>query len=445
MIGKKYANYGCIVTTVFAIAVCSCGKDGSNPKKTKAEVKSSAYGEGFFGWDSLILQNQFVRLDIVPELGGKVMGYSLHGFQILWHDPKNEGRIDTDQGYGPNGKFFNPGGAKVWPAPQGWGGSGEWPGPPDNVIDSAPYQYERQGNTVIVTSPEDNGEGRTGLQFVNSYTVNGPNSVVNLDLSMKNVVNRSVTWSLWHLATVPVDRPLTVFVPVDEGNWHVMFGDENPTQWLGVENGLFRAKYDGRVGKVGMKVREGWAAWFDEENQIVYALVFPVVKGKQYPDGGSNFEIWTNGAGKITSNGTEQTYEYTPETAFMELEVLGPLTTLTPGQSSSMKVQWGVARCSGVKRVTPSCVVVEELVCDKEGVHGKFGVFYSGNLETVYMRNNGDVLSHQFLSGVSPISEVVIDQKRGDLLTERADFIRYQIRGADKTTINILGDVALIK
>ena len=50
--------------------------------------------------------------------------------------------------------------------------------------------------------------------------------MVDLNLSMRNCVDHEVEWALWHLATVPVDRKFTVYVPVDEGNWEVMVGDE---------------------------------------------------------------------------------------------------------------------------------------------------------------------------------------------------------------------------
>lgn len=445
MVSHRYVKYMAVVVFLVSLTALSCdNKSDSGKAKDASAGKQTKFAEGFFGWDSLIIQNQFVRLDVVPELGGKIMGFSLHGLQILWHNKNSEGKIETGQGYGSTGTFVNPGGAKVWPAPQGWKGEGEWPGPPDDVIDSAPYQFERQDDTIVVTSPEDNGQGRTGLQFTHAYTVKGSNSKAFLDLSMKNIVDRPVTWGLWHLATVPVDRAFTLYVPVNSNDdWHVMFGDADNPQWLGVENGVFRARYDQRVGKVGMKVREGWAAWHDEANGIVYAMLFPVEKGKNYPDGGSNFEVWTQGAGSISSNGTNQTYEYSPESANMELEVMGPLTTLSPGQSTSMKVEWAVTRCSGVKRVTPTCVVVEELRYDGSGIKGRFGVFHAGNLETIYMKKDGTVVSHQVLAGVSPVNEVIIDQDNKYLLTMHADKVLFQIISLDKKETSVIGEVAL--
>ncbi len=428
------------------ILMTSCSKDEQTGRTDRTKTVARVVADGIYGWDSLVLRNQYVRLDVVPTLGGKIMGFGLHGYQVLWHDTTREGEVVNDQGYGFGEKFFNPGGAKVWPAPQGWNGPGEWPGPPDNVLDSAPYNFDTTDKSITVTSPEDNSEGRTGLQFKHDYSLFPFSSSARLALSMKNVVNRQVRWSLWHLATLPVDRRCTVYAPVDNGDWHVIFGEKDNPQWLGVENGLFRARYDRRVGKVGLKAREGWVAWHDEENNIVFAMLFPVEKGKEYPDGGSNIELWTTGAGTIHANNRDVQYEYSSDTAMMEIEVLGPLTSLSPGASSSMDVIWGVTRCSGVKRVTSSCVVVDELTFDKtNGIQGRFGVFYAGNLQTVYLGDNGEILSVNNLSSVSPISEVVIDQSIDKIITWRAKSVRFQIRGSSTDDIHVIGEVRIQK
>lgn len=445
--GMKYRQWLTVVVAMNCIILStSCSKKEETGSADRPKTVARVVSDGIYGWDSLVLRNQFIRFDVVPSLGGKIMGYGLHGFQVLWHDAAREGEVVTDQGYGFGEKFFNPGGAKVWPAPQGWSGPGEWPGPPDNVLDSAPYDSDATDKSIIVTSPEDNGEGRTGLQFSHEYSLIPFSSSAQLALSMENVVDRQVRWSLWHIATLPVDRRCTVYAPVDDGGWHVIFGEKDNPQWLGVEDGLFRARYDRRVGKVGLKAREGWVAWHDEENNIVFAVLFPVEKGKEYPDGGSNIELWTTGAGSIHANNSDVQYEYSPETAMMEIEVLGPLTSLSPGASASMDVVWGVTRCSGVKRVTPSCVVVEELTFDKtEGIHGRFGVFYSGNLQTIYLGDDDEILSVNYLSSVSPISEVIIDQPLDKIITWRAKSIRFQIRSGTTDDIHVIGEVRLPK
>jgi hypothetical protein len=66
----------------------------------------------------------------------------------------------------PKGEWLNYGGDKLWPAPQGWDGEDQWPGPPDPVLDGGPYELaviEARGSQVAVrlTSRED---PRSGIQ-----------------------------------------------------------------------------------------------------------------------------------------------------------------------------------------------------------------------------------------------------------------------------------------
>ena len=132
----------CCILAIFIVPVISCGKGGGE-KAADAPETTALPEKGFKGWNSLKLETAYARLDVVPELGGKIMGYDLRGTQILWHDPTKEGYVEKEQGYGMGQKFFNPGGAKVWPAPQGWSGKDEWPGPPDNVLDGSSYEIGR--------------------------------------------------------------------------------------------------------------------------------------------------------------------------------------------------------------------------------------------------------------------------------------------------------------
>ncbi len=433
-----------MAATVLVLTLTSaCSKEEKGEKITPGKAKQiEIVDEGFYGWNSMILHSAYARLDAVPDLGGKIMGYELRGHQILWHDPGREGELYRNEGYGYGESFFNPGGAKVWPAPQGWSGSGEWPGPPDNVLDGSPYEATSEGNSITVTGPSDTGEGRTGIQYKHTYSLKKSSSIVDLNLNMTNVVDRPVKWGLWHLATVPVDRDVTVYVPVKKGDWHVIFGDKDNPQWLGVENGLFRARYDKRVGKVGMKVSDGWAAWHDEENNVVFALLFPVKKGLEYPDGGSNFEIWTTGSGTFHANNRDFQTEYSPETAWMELEIMGPLVQLRPGESSSLDVTWAACRCSGVRKVTPYGVVARPPVVEGDTVKAKFGVFYGGYLKVEYIDKDGKQIGIKNFMEVSPLSEIIVNQSV-EKLTSFGSGVRYHIQPYGQDTMGILGEVMI--
>lgn len=420
-----------IVILLVILSLFSCAKEETLHEKEKLGFSSPSQillNENFFGWDSIALRNDFVRLDIVPELGGKIMGYDFQGYQVIWHDPTMEGVVDHDQGYKQGEKWVNPGGAKIWPAPQGRG-EGQWSGPPDNVLDAAAYEYTYDEKTITVISPKDDGEGRSGLQYRHTYSLLPSSTVVNLDLTMANVVDRPVKWSLWLLATLPADPKFTIYVPVDKGNWHVMYGDEKNPQWEGVEDGIFRARYKNFTGKVGMIAREGWATWFDEKKGMVFAMMFDIEESAEYPDKGSNVEIWMLGSD-------------VPEKNNVELEALGPLLKLSPGGTVSSNVKWGVCHASAVKRVVPAGVIAEELALTDGTIKGKLGVFYSGRMQALYFDQQGRQIGLKNLMEASPKAEIHVSQALTDI-PSAVHRVRFQLVNDATEFIGVLGDVQL--
>lgn len=73
--------------------------------------------------------------------------------------------------------------------------------------------------------------------------------------------------------------------------------------------------------KLGITNYPGWSAyWLEGTTFVKYA---PVISGAKYPDLGSCFELFTNGA-------------------MVELETLGPLASLAPGRTTTHIEYWGV-------------------------------------------------------------------------------------------------------
>ncbi len=122
-----------IALLVLILVVQSCSSD-----KTKS-VKS---WKNYKGWNSMCLSNGIAELNIVPQIGGRVIQYKLDDKEFFWVNPDLAGKLPTETGLTADGGWFNYGGDKLWPAPQGWDNDQKWPGPPDAVLDGQPYALE---------------------------------------------------------------------------------------------------------------------------------------------------------------------------------------------------------------------------------------------------------------------------------------------------------------
>jgi hypothetical protein len=74
-----------------------------------------------------------------------------------------------------------------------------------------------------------------------------------------------------------------------------------------------------KAQKIGTPDPEGWAAY--SRNGHLFIKTFPYEAGKEYPDRGSSAELFTNGE-------------------ILEVETLGPLVVLQPGQSVDHTEEW---------------------------------------------------------------------------------------------------------
>ena len=125
--------------------------------------------------------NDDLALAFLPSVGGRLISVEVGGAELLWRNPEYLddalGTVLPREEWAPldgtMGSWANLGGSKTWPAPQGWSGRHEWPGPPDPVIDSGDWRPEVRrapdGATVVtLTSPDDPW---TGLRVERRFEV----------------------------------------------------------------------------------------------------------------------------------------------------------------------------------------------------------------------------------------------------------------------------------
>ena len=360
------------------------------------------------------------------------MAYDLGSYPFLFVDPDLAGMLfspEENQGDGSLGAWKNYGGAKTWPAPQGWDDEQQWHGPPDPVLDTGRYRLETlqvRGATATVrmASPPD---PRTGVQIVRSLQIAALSTRVRVNLTFRNTTARPIRWSIWDVTQLRAERRLpdgattfdpacTVTTPVNPRSrfprgYNVMFGAADNPQWR-VEDGLFRAPYLWQIGKVGLDSTAGWIAFHNGTEGTAFVERFAHVPGAEYPDQGATVECWTVGAGQVGNLDYADSGIY-----LMETEVLGPLRTIAPGRETRFRIEWGACHCAGpVVRAgagVPAGCAAAPLTATVSGteVHltGSFGVFDRGRLLLYLKDDDGGILRQQDLGPVDPHGAVQVD------------------------------------
>ena len=185
MRSRTVARLACVAFPVL-LALCGCAGTGGGNSNYK-------------GWSSYCLKNDLVSVQVVPQIGGRVMQVSLGGFEYFWVNPLLAGKGPTASGLDKDGGWLNYGGSKLWPAPQGWDNDRQWPGPPDAVLDGQPYQMEelpgKRGEAAIrLTSGKD---PRSGIQFSRVVRLCDGSTRVNFQAMMRNIDTKPRRWGIW--------------------------------------------------------------------------------------------------------------------------------------------------------------------------------------------------------------------------------------------------------
>ena len=376
----------------------------------------------FAGWQGLRLSNGLVDAICVPELGGRLMQFSLGGYDYLFINPELLGKRFSYAEHAGDGTLIhwkNYGGAKTWPAPQGWDNDEQWPGPPDPVLDSGRYAFEiHQGATVAALSMTSPPDARTGLRIRRELSLAPNSSRLQLKLSFENISRRTVRWSIWDVAQLAcsasgggLNDDCWLYIPIDaegERPYAVMFGEDNAQYQLDARRGLLAVQYQGIVGKIGLHSPAGWLAFANRQTGFALCMQFPYQPAAAYPDNGATVECWTE------SPGAPSPIPIRSPGYLLEAEVLSPLFTLQPGEVAEQKIVWSAAYSPApIIGVTDVGCVRQALTAEVNGdwlrLQGCFGCFLPGQAELECLDAAGERLSRLDLGPVSPLRTLRLD------------------------------------
>lgn len=286
------------------------------------------------------IENPCCAVEIVPEWGGRLMGFRFQGRNLLFANPLfSEGAPSDAQ----KGGWFNYGGEKIWPAPQGWDDpQRQWAGPPDPVLDGGVYQVvDQTEDSVSLASPID---PKTGLQIFRTIHLVPKEARVEISATFRNHADEHRKWSIWPVVQVAIPTgACEATVPVAGGTWRILHGLVNNPQFV-QEGEMLRVRYQRLVGKVGVSAPADWAAFSDLERGIVLVARAESPMEGAFPDA-MPVQIWTSGRGAFYSRGALKVMsdDERENPRYLELELFSPMAMIPP--KGEMRFRYSLAAC----------------------------------------------------------------------------------------------------
>jgi hypothetical protein len=264
------------------------------------------------------LSNGTVEVVVTTDIGPRIVRYALAGGEnILGEVPDSVVKTAL-------GDWKAWGGHRLWHAPEGM--------PRSYAPDNAPVRFELVGaDTIRLIQPVEAG---TGMQKTMTVKLDATGTGVTVTHALANANLWDVELAPWALtimrgggtAVVPQEpygthdenllpvRPLVMWAYTDLSDPRFTIGK----RYIRLRSDPARAEPQ----KLGIGNRQGWAAY--ALDRTVFVKRFAHKPQQEYPDYGSNVEIYTAGS-------------------FIELETLGPLARLASGAVAEHVEQWQLA------------------------------------------------------------------------------------------------------
>ncbi len=268
------------------------------------------------GWRQVHrIGNDHLDMVVVSEIGPRIMYLGLSGGHNLFRN------VDQELGRTGDAQFRLYGGQRVWAAPE----NADVTYYPDNV----PAEFRQVTERVFeVTAPV---ETTTGLQKQMRIELapDRPAAVVRHTISNHGAAARELApWALsvmnlYGTAVVPLPAfgsHAENLVPVSPLVLWAYTDLTDPRWTIGSRYILLQQDpLAGQPQKLGLQVSQGWAAYVLDST--LFVKTFRHDRSGAYPDFGCNTELFT-------------------DSRMLEVESLGPLTTVAPGAAVTQTEGW---------------------------------------------------------------------------------------------------------
>jgi hypothetical protein len=272
----------------------------------------------FNGWDrNARLSNGEAELIVTLDVGPRVIRYGFRSERNLFAE------MDGQQGGADEADWMLRGGHRLWVAPE--------VKPDTYELDNSPIGWEEISGGI--RTRQERGP-LTGIVKSMDITMASEGTDVTILHTLQNAGQKTVRVAPWALTVMAPGGTAVIPLPpkishterlTHNQEWSIWpYTDLSDPRWtFGSRFLLF--KQDRRKGpaKIGIAHREGWVGYALSE--FLFVKRFEWTEGAVYPDGGVNFETFSN-------------------EDFLEVESLGGLVDLAPGQSVTHEEQWELHR-----------------------------------------------------------------------------------------------------
>jgi len=434
----------------------ACAEPLSAPASCKIQPVS------FEGWKAQQISNQWVTVTIVPQLGGRVMQVTFGNHPYLFVNPQLKGKYFRPLQAAEAGKWFNYGGDKIWPLPEGTQDAQHWPGPISDVLDDGNYQFKvLSQDDVCRVQLEGPADPRTGLQYSREISLGSDTPAITFHAVMKNATEHPIRWSMQSVTQydtadaqnpVKYNRDFWAFAPT---NPHSAYSDgyrvraglaDDPS--FAVNEGWFTLHWLYLENEVWLDSDAGWIAVVDNTAKFAMIERFQYVSGGEYP-GKASVIFYKNGAAvELDENGMPalRSANWQDAPYYMEAEINSPMISLAPGASYALDTRWFPVRAGRELKAVTSAGIVERLVAANftaDGLHlsGVFGVFSPGTLSAHILNAQGNEIAVVALHPADPLNPVELDQLVP--VVEGADRVSIHLNDARGVDCGSLGEAKI--
>ncbi|MDA3799524.1 MAG: hypothetical protein PF692_10635 [Kiritimatiellae bacterium] len=286
----------------------------------------------FNGWKRNVrLSNGEVELIVTGEVGPRVIRF---GFI---DDINIFAEIDGQQGGVGEDEWMIRGGHRFWLAPE--------EKPLSYELDNSTVEFHKRENGVKTVQKVGD---ISGVQKVMEIVLNPDKNEVRISHTIINKSDAVVERAPWALSVMATGGTEYIPMPAHISHADRLTHNQEWSLWgythFSDPRWNFMEKYitlsqDTQRGptKLGIKHREGWVGYMLQDK--LFVKYFACDESANYPDAGMNFETFTN-------------------EEFLEIESIGGITKLAPGESVSHQEIWQLHK--GVS----SCVTEDDIDCN---------------------------------------------------------------------------------